>query len=311
MPHRRSATDTQSAAHGELQFIDPFSCRMWELHDRLTEFLTERTCKEVIDSFLKDGQKHPVLARPCKPGDDSKYELIYGARRLFAARHLSVDLLARIRDIDDRRAFIEMDIENRVRDDISPYERGMSFKAWLRSGHFDSQEDLARTLGLSPAQISRTMKFADLPAGVVMAFPDPRNIREAWAVALAERCADPNVKSDMLEVARGLRSKANAALDAKKVYALLLDCTDRSRRSRICRRDDVVRSARGRALFRVSYRHNDLHIIIGRDLAPTQVVDELKLFLRELLDDQNGQGLPDQPPRMTFDFRRNRQRVSS
>jgi ParB family transcriptional regulator, chromosome partitioning protein len=90
-----------------VQSIDPFACKMWECHDRLDEFIDEESCREVIGSFVKDGQKHAVLARPCK-SSDAKYELVYGARRLFAARFLNTKLLAAVRDLDDRQAFIEM-----------------------------------------------------------------------------------------------------------------------------------------------------------------------------------------------------------
>src|SRR5688572_4803128 len=108
--------------------IDPFVCRMWDYHDRLPELINEVSCRDVIQSFVRDGQKHPVLARPTTGSDGLQYELIYGARRLFAARHLNVKLLAAVRSVDNLTALIEMDVENRLRRDISPYERGMSFK---------------------------------------------------------------------------------------------------------------------------------------------------------------------------------------
>jgi len=149
---------------------------MWDCHDRLQEFLTEESCREVIDSFIKQGQKMPVLARPLQAREGVKYEIIYGARRLFAARHLNVKLLARVLDLDNRMAFIEMDIENRLRCDISSYERGVSFRSWLREGYFQSQEEIAKTLGLSKAQVCRLVKFSELPAAIVSAFPDPRQI---------------------------------------------------------------------------------------------------------------------------------------
>jgi len=147
---------------------------MWDYHDRLPELINEVTCRDVIQSFVKDGQRHPVLARPMAGSDGVQYELIYGARRLFAARHLNVKLLAHVRNIDNISGLIEMDVENRLRCDISPYERGMSFKGWLRKGYFRSQEELARALSMSTTHVCRLMRFADLPTAIVSAFPDPR-----------------------------------------------------------------------------------------------------------------------------------------
>jgi ParB family chromosome partitioning protein len=268
---------------GAIEDLDPFSCVMWACHDRLEEFINDNSCREVIQSFLKDGQKHPVLARPCK-SRRAQYELIFGARRLFAARHLNVRLLATVKEIDDRSAFIEMDIENRLRQDISAYERGTSFKEWLRAGHFESQDEIAKVLGLSAARVSRLMKFAELPTVVVTAFPDPRQIKEAWAVALAERCADPEMRSKIVTVARSLSKGKMGSCDAGEIYKVLLDCKDARRMTRVSRTDDVVRSDDGKLLFRVSYRHNALHIIIPREVAPATRLSAAMEALRNVLE---------------------------
>jgi ParB/RepB/Spo0J family partition protein len=279
--------------------IDPFDCRMWDYHDRLEGYLTDQSCREMIESFRRVGQKHPVLARCGRESGGARYELIYGARRLFAARYLNIKLLAKIKDLDDRQALIEMDVENRLRRDISPYERGMSFKAWLRSGHFRSQEEIAKTLGLSTAHVSRLMRFAELPTAVIIAFPDPRHIREAWAVGLAERCADSDARQRVLSVARSLATQRNQVVDAKNIYKRLIDgVTVRGRRvARIDAKDDVVRGDDGRPLFRVSYRHNDLHVIIRRDIASTATIDAVTDILKRVLQrvperGGNGVGLP-------------------
>ncbi|HZF30840.1 MAG TPA: ParB/RepB/Spo0J family partition protein [Gammaproteobacteria bacterium] len=276
-----------------LEWLNPFACRMWDCHDRLQDDLTDVSCRDVIESFSRDGQKLPVLARPRKAGGDFEHELIYGARRLFAARHLNVKLLARVSDIDDRAALVEMDIENRLRRNISPYERGMSFRAWLRDRYFQSQDELAGTLGLSTAQVSRLLRFAELPTALVTAFLDPRDIRESWAVALAERCAEPPAKSKLVAFARSLTRWRDRPTDAQQVYKLLIDCDDRQL-SRVRRRDEIVRSDQGAPLFRVSYRHNGLHVVIPRVLASSTIVSDLTVVLKSLL--QSSHGLPEQPP---------------
>src|SRR5688572_27296988 len=90
---------------------DPFKCRVWNLHDRFTSEVNEQTCRAEIDSFSMHGQLVPVLGRRLTDDPDHEIELIYGARRLFAARHLKMPLLVELRDVSDREGLIAMDIE--------------------------------------------------------------------------------------------------------------------------------------------------------------------------------------------------------
>lgn len=43
--------------------VNPFRCRMWDLHDRLEQHLTDESCKKEIESFKRHGQLVPVLGR--------------------------------------------------------------------------------------------------------------------------------------------------------------------------------------------------------------------------------------------------------
>jgi hypothetical protein len=78
--------------------VNPFRCRLWAFHDRLEEHVNAETC------------------------------------RLFVARHLNAQLLVEMRPMSDLEAIVAIDIENRQRVDVSPYERGLSFAQWLRAG---------------------------------------------------------------------------------------------------------------------------------------------------------------------------------
>jgi ParB/RepB/Spo0J family partition protein len=266
-----------------LRIVNPFECRIWVGHTRLPELITEESCREEIASFLQHGQKQPVLVRPIRGESQFKFELIYGARRLFVAQHLNAGLLVDVRDIDDRQAFIEMDIENRLRKEISPYERGMAYKDWLRHGYFASQKDIAAALGVSSAQVSRLLRFAELPAVVVRAFGSQANMKEAWAIALAERCKDPAVKQKITAVARALESGGEHR-EPSETFKLLLDCEDSRRRARLSRNDTVVRSADGNALFRISYRSNDVHIVVPRERAGSEAIAGLARVLKDFIE---------------------------
>src|SRR5688572_29010510 len=120
--------------------VNPFRCTVWKYHERIEELITEAICAVEIESFAQHGQLVPVLGRQLPPNSDYDYELIYGARRLFVARHINKPLLVELRDISDKEAIVAMDMENSQRQEVSPYERGRSYARWLAVGHFDSQE---------------------------------------------------------------------------------------------------------------------------------------------------------------------------
>src|SRR3569833_1486798 len=139
--------------------VDPFRARMWSLHDRCHEHVNEETCAAEIESIKTHGQVVPALGRILRGDPNHDVELIYGARRLFVARHINVPLLVEMREICDRDALLAMDIENRQRTDISPYERAVSYARWLRTGYFGSLVDIARALRFSFFLVSWLLRF--------------------------------------------------------------------------------------------------------------------------------------------------------
>jgi ParB family chromosome partitioning protein len=258
-----------------LRTVSPFKCRMWDMHDRMTDNIDTKSCASLIDSIQRHGQKHPVLARLPERSANCEYELIYGARRLFAAQHLGVDLLIEVRDLDDKRALIEMDVENRLRADISPYERGRSYQRWLSAGYFKSQTEMAKALAVSDSQVSRLLRYAELPAVVVGAFRSPNDIREEWAVALAKLCADPKSRALLTQRARSARV-SEAETSPLAVYDILTNGRTSLARSPTRARDDVVRDARGRPLFRVRVKAKVVQIILPRDCVTLPTLQQIK-----------------------------------
>jgi len=234
---------------------------MWDLHDRMGEEITLASCQSLVESIRQHGQRQPVLGRPIADSDGNVIELIYGARRLFVARHLNAELLVEVRSMDDRSALIEMDIENRVRADISPYERGVSYRRWLRERFFASQAELAKCVGVSEAQVSRLLRFSELPAAVVSAFGSPRHIREEWALVLAKYCQDPKQRDTLIRRARTCAS-ATRKLSPQRIFDHLSDKAGGNVKQRS--RDEVVRDAAGVPILRVGVRGRTIHLIFTR-----------------------------------------------
>lgn len=263
-----------------IESVSAADCRVWHMHAR-GDLLDERSCASLIDSMRANGQRIPVLGRRCGSPDDASIELIYGARRLFAAQHLGIDLLVDVRDLDDRAAIVEMDIENRVRTDISPYERGMSYRSWLSAGHFSSQADLAAALGVSEAQVSRLLRYAELPAAVVGAFDSPAAIKEQWAVALAKRCQDPKTRQLTVRRAReSVHSQTHSTPQA--VYAALVREGSPSPAG-VRSRDQIVQDVAGKPLVRIGFRARTVHIILPKEKVTPRILKKISDQLRTLL----------------------------
>jgi ParB family transcriptional regulator, chromosome partitioning protein len=253
---------------------NPFRCRMWDFHDRLESQLTEDTCREEIESIARHGQLMPVLGRSLTGDPDFDFELIYGARRLFVARHLDKPLLIDLRVIADSDAIVAMDIENRLRRDISPYERGRNFARYLSTGHFQTQEDLARRLKISPSQVSRLLKVARLPAAIVAAFESPTDICEGWAHHLTEILGNPERRERLLRKARDIAA-LTPRLCARDVYPKLIEeVRHRPTRPRYC--DEVVKDDNGQPLLRIRRHMRWVALLVPTERVTPSAMNEMR-----------------------------------
>jgi len=262
--------------------VSPFRCRVWALHDRIEDHITEDTCRSEIESFSSHGQLVPVLGRPLHGDVDHDVELICGARRLFVARLLNTALLVDLRDMSDIEAIVAMDIENRQRTDVSPYERGLAYATWLRAGHFHSQEELAKTLKISPSQVSRLLQLARLPAVVLSAFGSPSNIREVWGLALAELLSDATKRDAVINKAR-LLSHSSARLPAPDAYRHLISASESKRRSKHTTHDDVIKDNQGAPLFRIRHYRDSIAIVLSSVKVSASALQEIRNAVADIL----------------------------
>jgi ParB family chromosome partitioning protein len=266
----------------QIRSVNPFRCRVWDLHDRLDHLIVEDGCRNEISSFAKNGQLIPALGRPLRDDPDYEVELICGARRLFVARHLNVELLVDLRELTDQEAIIAMDVENRQRQDISPYERGLSFARCLRGGYFESQDQLAKALKISQSQISRLLTLARLPSVVVEAFTSPLDIREGWGPDLVAALQDIRRRDATIARARALASACPrpAAID---VYQQLISAAVSGRKIRSRPRDEVVTDSNGTPLFRVRPQERAIAVLLPRENTSREALDEIRDAIRAVL----------------------------
>ncbi|MGH8261740.1 MAG: ParB/RepB/Spo0J family partition protein [Steroidobacteraceae bacterium] len=263
--------------------FNPFRCRMWALHDRLEDYITEKTCAAEIDSISKQGQLVPALGRRIPSDPDYDVELIYGARRLFVARHLNVPLLVELRAMSDAEALAAMHTENRERKDISPYERGLSYSHWLRCGQFASQEEIAKALNISPSQVSRLLRIAKLPALVVGAFRSPLDICEAWGLDLIEAWENPELRRNLTYKARALAAQSQH-MPARVVYRALMSSLTPGRKLVRANRDEVVKSVAGVPLFRIRHNHRAVVLVLPTQSASATNLERIRSALADILE---------------------------
>lgn len=265
-----------------IEQVEPAKCTLWQFHERFGDDPSDESCKELIASIARHGQRHPVLGRKIARTPGAKIELIYGARRLFAAARLGVQLLVDVRDLDDHEAVVEMEIENRLRTDVSPYERGMSYRRWLNAGLFTSQSELAKELGVSEAQVSRLLRYAELPAAVVGAFDSVRSIREEWAVALAKMCQDSSLRQGILRRAREA-SQDERRHPPEAIFRRLMTRAHSSGREGTRPRDEVVKTLSGKTMYRIAVRAKTIHFIVSRNNLSDFLLREMKSQLASAL----------------------------
>lgn len=264
--------------------VDPFRCRPWALHDRLDEQITAESCRDEIESVRKHGQLVPALGRKLQNEPMYEVEVVCGARRLFVARYLKVALRIELREMTDRDAIVAMDIENRQRQDISAYERGLSYARWLREGYFSSQEDIASALKISGSQVSRLLKIARLPPVVLNAFPNVGDICESWGLEIAAALEDAEKRGPTISVAREI-SRGEQRFAAPEVRRRLLMANAPGRKPAARRRPEVVLDDDGSPLFRVRHECASVALLLPleRISAPylKEICGEVKAILQK------------------------------
>jgi len=128
----------------------------------------ETSLNELAASFKVQGVLAPLLVREL---EDSKYEVIAGARRLRAAKLAELDKVpVRIVKLTDAEAIEAQCVENLQREDIHPLEEALGFKSLLELGGPYNIAHISARAGKSEAYIYGRLRLADLIPPVAEAF---------------------------------------------------------------------------------------------------------------------------------------------
>jgi ParB family transcriptional regulator, chromosome partitioning protein len=131
----------------------------------------------------------PLPGSTLKSQSQQVYELVYGHRRHRACLELGLPVLALVQDVPDAELFVQMDRENRNRENLSPWEQGRMYLKALEAGLFPSMRQLATAVGCDPGTVSRAISLAALPQEIIQAFSAPTDLQYRWAKPLADALA--------------------------------------------------------------------------------------------------------------------------
>jgi ParB family transcriptional regulator, chromosome partitioning protein len=125
--------------------------------------------EELAASFKAQGILAPLLVREL---EESKYEVVAGARRLRAAKLAELEKLpVRVVKLTDAEAIEAQCVENLQREDIHPLEEALGFKSLLELGEpAYTIATIASRAGKSEAYVYGRIRLADLIPPVAEAF---------------------------------------------------------------------------------------------------------------------------------------------
>ncbi len=235
-------------------------------------------------SLIRDGQIMPISVRTVSDDPEHDYEVVYGHRRHEAALQLDQQGPFKIRAVLDSAAqdpvtlALHMYLENAARKDLSAYELGAMFRAWLEADIFGEQQAIAEATGLGKATITKYLQVASLPKAVLDAFGDPRVIAVRWAEILsaALKANEPAV------LAAAKRITDRTERPAPEVVLRQLSEASTARKPKRSGTQSETVKINGRTAFAYSLRNEKISIRFGR-YVDREVARELTEEIKELL----------------------------
>lgn len=171
--------------------LDPNRIRAGGLADRLEDLDAEDA--ELRRSIAAHGQQVPVLVRP-HPEAPEDWQIVYGRRRVLAARDLGIKVKALVRDLDDAALIMAQGQENSARRDLSFIEKVNFARQMVEAGY--DRAVIGDALAADKTLVSRMLSVADrIPAEIIGAIGAAHGIgRPRWlelAEQLEARAAKP------------------------------------------------------------------------------------------------------------------------
>lgn len=204
----RSARDAVDSHH--VWELDPASIEDGRMADRLDP----ADVLDLRDAIEANGQTVPILVRRA-PGEDDRYLLVYGRRRLEAIRQSDkvTKVRALVTNLDDDSALRAQISENMGRRDLSFIEKALFAKDLVSSG-FGNQSQVAEILTVTKSSISMAIAIAemvgpDLVRAIGAAHGIGRPRWESLGRAIDENGLD---REDLIGIAKEARENAETSM---------------------------------------------------------------------------------------------------
>ena len=119
----------------------------------------ETRIKELASSFKEMGILQPIMVVKKK---DKRYEVVFGSRRLLAAKLLDPDFLvpATVSSGNEKQLALIRIIENLQREDIDPIDEAQSFRDLMKKGF--TVEQAAAQVGKTPYYVGTRIQLTEL-----------------------------------------------------------------------------------------------------------------------------------------------------
>ena len=169
----------------------------------------ENALSDLAQSISQHGLLQPLLVRPLPIGG---YQIVAGERRYRACRMAGLtEVPVTIRELSDTETMELALIENLQREDLSPIEEALGYKA-LIDEHGFSQEEVATSVGKSRPAIANSLRILKLPDSV-LEYVKQDKISAGHARALLMLDSE----EDMLELAELIYNKDLSVRQAEKL----------------------------------------------------------------------------------------------
>lgn len=169
----------------------------------------ENSLSDLAQSISQHGLLQPLLVRPLPIGG---YQIVAGERRYRACRMAGLtEVPVTIRELSDTETMELALIENLQREDLSPIEEALGYKA-LIDEHGFSQEEVAISVGKSRPAIANSLRILKLPDSV-LEYVKQDKISAGHARALLMLDSE----EDMLELAELIYKKDLSVRQAEKL----------------------------------------------------------------------------------------------
>jgi ParB family chromosome partitioning protein len=274
--------------------LDPKRIRVGNLANRDERGLTikDEAFRELKTDLAQSGQEFPIKVRAITGDPQHDYEVVAGHRRLKAALDLDRErsegfpILAILDEnaAELKSIALKMFRENKVREDLSPYEYGRMFHKWVDAGVFKTQGDIATATRLSQPSVSVYMAVYELPREIHTAFGDPRQISMRWVPALQRV-----LKSNEAETLRRAREigRQNPRPPSDAIYGALteaLPATSKEARSNPTRSESF--KLNNKVIYTFGRKDGRLAVKLGKLVDKSmqkELAEELQDFLRSWL----------------------------